>query len=69
MKQKIENFFQRNLALLLFLQVAITWSLCEYIVIPLVNESNTLAFFIGTALLMYVLILNWRVFKKFILIK
>jgi predicted ABC-type exoprotein transport system permease subunit len=69
MKQKIENFFQRNLALLLFLHVAITWSLCEYIVIPLVNESNTIAFFVGCAILMYVLILNWKIFKKFILNK
>ncbi len=69
MKQKISNFFQRNLALLGFLQVAITWSIYEYIIIPFVNMSSTIAFFIGCTILMYVLILNWKIFKKFILIK
>jgi hypothetical protein len=69
MIQKISNFFQRNLALLLFLQVIITWSICEYIVIPFINMPSTIAFFVGCAILMYVIILNWKIFLKFILIK
>jgi hypothetical protein len=66
---KIENFFKRNLALLLLLQVAITWSICEYIIIPFVNMPSTIAFFVGCIILMYVISLNWKIFVKFIFVK
>lgn len=69
MKNKIEQFLQRNLAVLLLLQVAFTFMICEYIIIPCLNISSTILFFVGIGILIAVVNVNWALFKKFILTK
>ena len=69
MKNKIEKFLQKNLAVLILLQVAITFSVCEYIIIPCLNLPSTFLFFFALILFCGVVKINWNLFKKFILIK
>lgn len=63
------KFFKNNTFLLGILQVAISISLLEYVILPMLNMSSTFMFFAGTILIYFLIMGNWFVFKKLVLNK
>ncbi len=63
------KFFKNNTFLLGALQAAISTSLLEYIILPMLNMSSTFMFFAGTILIYFLIMANWYTFKKLILNK
>ena len=63
------KFFKNNPILLGVLQAAISTSLLEYIILPMLNMSSTFMFFAGTILIYFLIMANWYTIKKLILNK
>jgi len=63
------KFFKNNPLLLGFVQISISISLLEYIILPMLNMSSTFMFFAGTILIYFLIMANWYTFKKLILNK
>jgi hypothetical protein len=49
---------------LVVLQAAISTSLLEYIILPMLNMSSTFMFFAGTILIYFLIMANWYTIKK-----
>ncbi len=58
------KFFKNNTFLLVVLQAAISTSLLEYIILPMLNMSSTFMFFAGTILIYFLIMANWYTIKK-----
>jgi len=63
------KFFKNNPILLGAVQISISISLLEYIILPMLNMSSTFIFFAGTILIYFLIMANWYTFKKLILNK